>query len=284
LFRSGLRHRKGAWQGSGQTADRRRPRSRRMQRGDQRAIDHHQRQQALLGAVRRHRRNTRHRPDAPAPFQARHPFRRTARDRVSRHHRPLRPRGAARPLRRLTVRFPLMPYSARPQGAVHKRDQKRLRHMMTNEIFERRESEVRSYSRSFPKRFGKAKGATIHDDTGRPYIDFLAGCSSLNYGHNDPDMQAALVEYVTQDGIAHGLDMFTEAKQAFLAAYEDIILKPRGMDYKLMFTGPTGANAVEAALKLARKITGRTNVIALTNGFHGMTLGAPAATATASAR
>lgn len=155
---------------------------------------------------------------------------------------------------------------------------------MTNEIFERRESEVRSYSRSFPKRFGKAKGATIHDDTGRPYIDFLAGCSSLNYGHNDPDMQAALVEYVTQDGIAHGLDMHTEAKQAFLAAYEDIVLKPRDMDYKLMFTGPTGANAVEAALKLARKVTGRNTVVAFTNGFHGMTLGALAATGNASKR
>ena len=154
----------------------------------------------------------------------------------------------------------------------------------TPEIFERLESEVSSYSRSFPKLFGKAKGATIYGDDGRQYIDFLAGCSSLNYGHNDPDMQAALVDYVTADGIAHGLDMFTEAKEAFLAAYEEIILKPRGMDYKLMFTGPTGANAVEAALKLARKITGRTNVIAFTNGFHGMTLGALAATGNASKR
>lgn len=148
----------------------------------------------------------------------------------------------------------------------------------TTDTFERLESEVRSYSRSFPKLFGKAKGSTIFGADGRQYIDFLAGCSSLNYGHNDPDMQAALVDYVTADGITHGLDMFTEAKEQFLAAYEDLILKPRGMDYKLMFTGPTGANAVEAALKLARKVTGRTNVIAFTNGFHGMTLGALAAT------
>ena len=100
----------------------------------------------------------------------------------------------------------------------------------TPEIFERLESEVRSYSRSFPKRFGKAKGATIYGDDGREYIDFLAGCSSLNYGHNDPDMQAALVDYVTADGIAHGLDMFTEAKEAFLAAYEEIIHKQRCID------------------------------------------------------
>ncbi|HWJ89359.1 MAG TPA: diaminobutyrate--2-oxoglutarate transaminase [Pelagibacterium sp.] len=150
--------------------------------------------------------------------------------------------------------------------------------------FDRMESEVRSYSRSFPKLFNKAKGATIFSEDGKAYIDFLAGCSSLNYGHNDPDMQAALVEYVTADGIAHGLDMFTDAKEQFLAAYEDIILKPRGMNYKLMFTGPTGTNAVEAALKLARKVKRRSNIIAFTNGFHGMTLGALAATGNASKR
>ncbi|WP_127144224.1 diaminobutyrate--2-oxoglutarate transaminase [Pelagibacterium montanilacus] len=150
--------------------------------------------------------------------------------------------------------------------------------------FERVESQVRSYSRSFPTTFDKARGATIYGRDGREYTDFLAGCSSLNYGHNDPDMQAALVEYITSDGITHGLDMYTDAKEQFLAAYEDIILKPRGMDYKLMFTGPTGANAVEAALKLARKVTGRTNVIAFTNGFHGMTLGALAATGNAGKR
>ncbi|KUF09142.1 diaminobutyrate--2-oxoglutarate transaminase [Pseudoponticoccus marisrubri] len=151
---------------------------------------------------------------------------------------------------------------------------------MTNEtstptdIFSRRESEARSYCRSFPTRFARAKGSELWDDQGRRYIDFLAGCSSLNYGHNDPDMQAALVEHIQADGITHGLDMFTDTKAKFLQAVEDIILKPRDMDYKVMMTGPTGTNAVEAAMKLARKITGRRNIIAFTNGFHGMTMGA----------
>lgn len=156
--------------------------------------------------------------------------------------------------------------------------------IVTKKTFERAESQVRSYSRSFPKIFDRAKGARIFGTDGKVYIDFLAGCSSLNYGHNDPDMQSALVDYVTSDGIAHGLDMFTDAKARFLAAYESIVLAPRGMNHKLMFTGPTGANAVEAALKLARKVTGRTNVIAFTNGFHGMTLGALAATGNAGKR
>lgn len=145
-------------------------------------------------------------------------------------------------------------------------------------IFERRESQVQSYGRSFPVTFDKAQGAILKDEDGNEYIDFLAGAGSLNYGHNDPDMRDALVEYIGSGGITHGLDMHTRAKEKFLTAFEEIILKPRDMDYVLQFTGPTGANAVEAALKLARKITGRSNVISFTNGFHGVTMGALAAT------
>ncbi|WP_264214612.1 diaminobutyrate--2-oxoglutarate transaminase [Leisingera thetidis] len=145
-------------------------------------------------------------------------------------------------------------------------------------IFKRRESEVRSYCRSFNAVFKSAAGAQLCDEDGNSYIDFLSGCSSLNYGHNDPDMKAALIAHIAGDGLAHGLDLHTGAKAGFLEAFERHILKPRSMDHRVMFTGPTGANAVEAALKLARKVTGRTNVIAFTNGFHGMTLGALSAT------
>ncbi len=141
-------------------------------------------------------------------------------------------------------------------------------------VFKRRESQVRSYCRAFPAVFVKAQGATLEDETGRRYIDFLAGCSTLNYGHNHPRLKRALVEYLAGDGLAHGLDLHTPAKAEFLETFERLVLKPRGLDYQLMFPGPTGANAVEAALKIARKVTGRTNVIAFTNGFHGMTLGA----------
>lgn len=145
-------------------------------------------------------------------------------------------------------------------------------------IFERRESEARSYCRGMPATFATASGSEITDDTGKTYIDFLAGCSSLNYGHNDPDMKAALIEHISNDGIAHGLDLHTNTKAAFLEAFEEHILEPRGMDHRVMFTGPTGANAVEAAMKIARKVTGRTNIIAFTNGFHGVTAGALSAT------
>src|SRR3546814_8965777 len=116
------------------------------------------------------------------------------------------------------------------------------------------------------------------------YLDFLSGCSTLNYGHNQPVLKQALLDYIADDGIAHGLDLHTDAKAAFLETYDSLILKPRGLDYRVMFTGPTGTNAVEAAIKLARKVTGREMVVAFTNGFHGMTLGALACTGNAATR
>jgi diaminobutyrate-2-oxoglutarate transaminase len=145
-------------------------------------------------------------------------------------------------------------------------------------IFDRRESAARSYCRGMPALFSKAQGSELTDADGNSWIDFLAGCSSLNYGHNDPDMKDALITHIAGDGIAHALDLHTDAKGAFLTAFERHILTPRDMDHRVMFTGPTGANAVEAAMKIARKVTGRTNIIAFTNGFHGVTAGALAAT------
>ncbi len=145
-------------------------------------------------------------------------------------------------------------------------------------IFQDYESEVQSYSRSFPVVFTKAQGCKLFDTEGKEYIDFLAGAGSLNYGHNNPVLKETLIEYIQQDGITHGLDMHTQSKAEFLETFRDLILKPRGLDHKVMFTGPTGANSVEAAMKLARKVTGRHNIVAFTNGFHGCTLGALAAT------
>ena len=146
-------------------------------------------------------------------------------------------------------------------------------------IFQRRESEVRSYVRSFPVVFERSHGAHLYDRDGRGYIDFFCGAGSLNYGHNPEDMKRALIRYLEADGVAHSLDMATVAKQRFLERFESVILEPRGLDYKVQFTGPTGTNAVEAALKLARKVKKRGNVVAFSNGYHGLSLGALAVTA-----
>lgn len=146
------------------------------------------------------------------------------------------------------------------------------------DIIERRESEVRSYCRTVDAVFSTAHGSVVRDQAGREYIDFLAGAGALNYGHNHPVLKQALLDYIQRDGVAHGLDLVTEAKTAFLAAFEARILTPRRMHHRVQFTGPTGTDAVEAALKLARKVTGRTNVIAFTNAFHGMTQASLSAT------
>ena len=140
--------------------------------------------------------------------------------------------------------------------------------------FTSQESNVRSYSRSWPVVFDRALGSYLYDTDGRAYLDFFAGAGVLNYGHNHPVLKKALLDYISSDRILHSLDMFTEARRDFLQTFNDLILEPRDLDYRVVFPGPGGANAVEAALKLARKITGRESVVNFTNAFHGMTLGA----------
>ncbi|MCE3550594.1 diaminobutyrate--2-oxoglutarate transaminase [Pseudonocardia sp. RS11V-5] len=141
-------------------------------------------------------------------------------------------------------------------------------------IFEDVESEVRSYCRNWPVVFDTAKGARLWDVDGNSYLDFFAGAGALNYGHNPEPLKKKLLEYLSRDGITHGLDMYTTAKGEFLNTFREKILGPRNLDYKIQFPGPTGANAVESALKLARKITGKEAMVNFTNAFHGMTLGA----------
>lgn len=145
----------------------------------------------------------------------------------------------------------------------------------------RQESEVRSYCRSFPTIFEKAKGSYLYDHTGKRYIDFFSGAGAINYGHNNDRMRQALIAYIQADGITHSLDMATTAKRKFMDRFEASILAPRGLDFKMQFTGPGGTNAIETALKIARLTTGRSHIAAFTNGYHGLTLGALALTSNA---
>lgn len=151
---------------------------------------------------------------------------------------------------------------------------------MKSQVFEKHEARVRSYCRSFPAVFESGVGATLKDEDGNRFTDFLAGAGTLNYGHNNPAIKNAVMEYLARDGVVHALDMYTVAKRSFIETLHDVILKPRGLDYKVTFPAPTGTNAVETAMKIARRATGRQNIIAFTNGFHGMTAGALAASAT----
>lgn len=153
-----------------------------------------------------------------------------------------------------------------------------------HDIFEVAESQVRSYCRSFPALFTKAVGHELITEDGRRFTDLLMGCGALNYGHNNPLMKNAVLDYLRDDGILQAMDLHTGAKREFLSRFKRVILDKRGMPHRVMFTGPTGTNAVEAALKLARKVTGRSTVLAFTGGFHGMTLGSLSATSNRDSR
>lgn len=149
---------------------------------------------------------------------------------------------------------------------------------MSYTIFEELESNVRSYSRTFPISFSHAKKDILIDVDGNKYIDFFAGAGAINFGHNNPEIKKAILDYLAEDHIIHALDMFTSAKEEFLSTLNEKVLKPRNLNYKIMSCGPTGTNAVEAALKLARKNKKRFNVFSFTGAFHGMSLGSLALT------
>ena len=146
-------------------------------------------------------------------------------------------------------------------------------------IFEQRESAIRAYCRVYPVVFDKAINARQIDENGREYIDFFAGAGVLNFGHNNQRMTEAVIEYIQGNGVLHSLDMHTTAKRQYMEHFTETILEPRNMPHKMQFMGPTGTNAVEAAMKLARRATGRQDIVAFSHGFHGMTLGALSATA-----
>ncbi len=155
---------------------------------------------------------------------------------------------------------------------------------MNTKAFENYESNVRSYCRSFPTVFTKAKGSVMTDEDGKEYVDFFAGAGALNYGHNPDSMIEKMVDYLKSDGIVHSMDMYTAPKRDFLEYFQENILKARGFDYRIQFAGPTGTNAVEAALKLARKVKKRENIFAFMGAFHGMTLGALSLTTDSASR
>jgi len=150
---------------------------------------------------------------------------------------------------------------------------------MSVAIFEAWESEIRGYCRAYPTVFTTAENARQIDENGKSYIDFFAGAGVLNFGHNNEHMKKAVIDYIQSNGVIHSLDMYTSAKREFIDAFVNTIMKPRGMKHRLQFMGPTGTNAVEAALKIARRVTGRETIFAFSHGFHGMTLGALACTA-----
>lgn len=155
---------------------------------------------------------------------------------------------------------------------------------MKKESFENYESSVRYYCRNISDVFEYAKGSKMIAENGKQFIDFFSAAGSLNYGHNNEYIKGKLLDYIAGDYIVQSLDMYTTCKRGFIDNLNEILLRPKKYQYKVQFCGPTGTNAVESALKLARKVTGRSGVFSFMGGFHGVSLGSLAVTSNRSKR
>jgi diaminobutyrate-2-oxoglutarate transaminase len=138
------------------------------------------------------------------------------------------------------------------------------------------EGNVVSYPRKMPIAIKRAKGATIEDVDGNLLLDFFAMAGVLNVGHCNEDVLAYVTEQ--QKNLVHSLDFPTENKISAMQKIMDNL--PEGLrdQYKISFGGPTGSDAVEAAIKLAKIKTGRDTIIAFAGSYHGMTSAALSAT------
>jgi diaminobutyrate-2-oxoglutarate transaminase len=147
----------------------------------------------------------------------------------------------------------------------------------SNALLERqsaRESNARSYPRRIPLALRRAAGIYVEDVEGRVFIDCLAGAGTLALGHNHPVVIAA-IEQVLKDGLPLlTLDLTTPVKDRFMQDLFDTLPSELARDAKVQFCGPTGADAVEAALKLVKTATGRGTLLAFHGAYHGMTQGA----------
>lgn len=143
---------------------------------------------------------------------------------------------------------------------------------------ERLESNVQLYGKLFPDSFVEASGSLLKTSLGREYIDFFSGAGALNYGHNNEFIRERLIQYLGSGGVIHALDMQTPARSEFLDRFHSLVLEPRNLRYRVQFCGPTGTNAIEAALKLARKVNHRPEIVAFTGSYHGLSLGSLAVT------
>ena len=152
------------------------------------------------------------------------------------------------------------------------------------DLFDTLESNVRYYCRRWPAVFASARGAIITAEDGTQYLDFFAGAGALSYGHNNPALVEVAIEHLRAGRLTHSLDTFTVEKRQFLEAMQRYVLAPRQLDMVVQMVGPTGATAVEAALQLAQKVSGRRAVLGFEGSYHGMTYRASSISASMAGR
>ncbi len=142
----------------------------------------------------------------------------------------------------------------------------------------RTESNARSYPRKFPIAIKKAKGSWIEDVEGNSYLDFLCGAGTLALGHNDDEVNQAMVDLILSGAPLHTLDLTTAVKDTFVELIFSLLPQELQENGKIQFCSPSGTDAVDAAIKLCKTATGRSSIIAFGGAYHGMGHGALALT------
>ena len=158
----------------------------------------------------------------------------------------------------------------------------------TNKYYIGRQSKYESSARTYPLKFSiaetKAKGCWVEDVEGNRYLDFLNGAGTLALGHNDDEVNQAMIDLIQSGAPLHALDMYTPVKDKFVETLFSILPKEFAKNAKVQFCSPSGSDAVEAALKLCKTATGRDTVVAFSGGYHGMSAGALALTGNCKAK
>jgi len=147
---------------------------------------------------------------------------------------------------------------------------------------EKRESNARSYPRRLPLAIKRAEGVYITDMDGKQYIDCLAGAGTLALGHNHAVVREAIEGFMQSYVPLHTLDLTTPVKEAFIDEVFSSLPSSFAEKVKIHFCGPTGGDAVEAALKLVKTATGNRVIFSFQGGYHGSTHGALSITGTTS--
>ena len=146
------------------------------------------------------------------------------------------------------------------------------------------ESSARSYPRKFPIALAKAKGCWVEDVEGKRYLDFLNGAGTLALGHNNDEVNQAMVDLIQSGAPLHALDIMTPTKEMFLENLFAILPPEFAERAKVQFCSPSGTDATDAAIKLCKTATGRGTVIAFSGGYHGMGHGPMALTGNCTAK
>lgn len=137
------------------------------------------------------------------------------------------------------------------------------------QVFQQIRQQAGRYVHSIPADVRLATASLLVDQAGKEYIDFYSGAGTLNYGYNNPDLSARLSRYLASYSATPSRYADQRARQLFISSFQRIVLNSRQWDYDIQLSGPTGANALEAAVRIARRAKQRQNVVSFTHGFQG---------------